>query len=346
MMKFYFFIIVVTAYFGAVVNSSEEVEKLRQTNLLFIMFDDLRPELSMYGREHMITPNFERLAKRSVIFDYAFAQVAVCNPSRDSLLTGLRPDTVGVYNFQNSFYPHLIFPAELVESGYKTAGIGKIRHWDGADAAIWNFDHWNNDWYTYQAHENSFMNSSTMPDKVRKEESFRDYLFSSRAIKTLEKLIKLPNYYMLAVGFKLPHLAVHVPFKYYEMYKKHTQAWKLSKKELRFPASTSEVSYRGCAEPEFKFMRGEGSQRYNRTVPLGDVSFAFTDEMHNELMIGYSAAVTFVDKQLGRLLDVLDKYDLWSNLTVVLTADHGMHNGEKGIWFLFIKNIILFVFVL
>jgi iduronate 2-sulfatase len=65
------------------------------------MFDDLRNELSVYDREHMITPNFERLAKRSVVFDKAFVQVSVCNPSRDSLLTGLRPDTVGTYGFQS-----------------------------------------------------------------------------------------------------------------------------------------------------------------------------------------------------------------------------------------------------
>ena len=62
----------------------------KKTNLLFIMFDDLRPELSIYGRHHMITPNFERLAKRSVTFDYAFSQVSVCNPSRDSMLTGMK----------------------------------------------------------------------------------------------------------------------------------------------------------------------------------------------------------------------------------------------------------------
>ena len=68
-----------------------------KTNVLFIMYDDLRTELSIYGRKHMITPNFDRLAAKSVVFDYAFCQIAVCNPSRDSLLTGLRPDTVGTY---------------------------------------------------------------------------------------------------------------------------------------------------------------------------------------------------------------------------------------------------------
>ena len=72
-------------------------------NLLFIMFDDLRPDLNCYGRNYMITPNFDRLARKSVVFDNAFAQIAVCNPSRDSLLTGLRPDTVGTYWFHESF---------------------------------------------------------------------------------------------------------------------------------------------------------------------------------------------------------------------------------------------------
>jgi hypothetical protein len=101
--------------------------KIRQTNLLFIMFDDLRPELSIYGKAGIITPNFERLAARSVVFDHAYSQISVCNPSRDSLLTGLRPDTVGTYAFQssyNTYKNHMIFPTQLKRSGYKT-GKGK-----------------------------------------------------------------------------------------------------------------------------------------------------------------------------------------------------------------------------
>ena len=105
------------------------IKKIQQTNLLFIMFDDLRPELSVYGKYHMITPNFERLAKRSVVFEHAYAQISVCNPSRDSLLTGLRPDTVGTYGFQSSYssyHPHMIFPTKLKRAGYRTIGLGKV----------------------------------------------------------------------------------------------------------------------------------------------------------------------------------------------------------------------------
>jgi len=178
------------------------------------------------------------------------------------------------------------------------------------------------------------MNSSTMPDKVKPEEKFRDYEFATKAIETLDSLIQSPNYFMLAVGFKLPHLAVHVPYKYYEMYKNsnRSEGWKLSHKELRFPPTASEISYRGHADTHFKYMKNEGSLLYDQTVEIGDITFTFPELVHHELMIGYAAAVTFVDKQVGRLLDALDKYNLCNNITIVLTSDHGMHNGEKGIW--------------
>ena len=222
--------------------------KIPQTNLLMIMFDDLRPELSIYGREHMITPNFERLAKRSVVFDYTFAQVAVCNPSRNSLLTGLRPDTIGSYNFQHSHWGHMILPKALSRSGYNTAGVGKILHWDGANKDIWNYYQYDNDWYGYQGREDSYMNSSAMPDKTRREDQFRDHDFSEKAVNVLKKLSVESKYFMLGVGFKLPHLALHVPYDYYNMYnsKEKKNMWKLSKKELRFPLSVSEVSWRCC----------------------------------------------------------------------------------------------------
>ena len=103
------------------------------------------------------------------------------------------------------------------------------------------------------------------------------------------------------------------------------ESWHLSKRELRFPPSVPEVSYRCCADPEFRFMRGEGALRFNRSIPLGDINFAFTNEMRDELMMSYCAGVTFADKQMGKLLDVMDRLDLWKTTTVVLTADHGMH---------------------
>lgn len=312
--------------------SGQDIPVLQQTNILFIIFDDLRPELSMYGRDYMVTPNFERLAKRSVIFDYAFTQVSVCNPARDSILTGLRPDSVGTYNFQHSFYPHLSFPSQAVQSGYNSAGIGKIRHWDRDDKMLFNYEFYQNNWYPYQSKERDMMNATTQPDKTRKDEQFRDHEFATKAIEVLRKMVKEPKYWMLNVGFKNPHMATHVPFRYYEMYKHKSAAWQLTKKELRFPPSTTEVPYKCCAEFKFLYMNEEGSKKPDRIKNSWDFNYAVPEEMHNELMLGYVAAISFVDAQLGRLLDVVDELDLWSNLTVVLTSDHGMHNGEKGIW--------------
>jgi len=309
-------------------------QPLPQTNLLLIMFDDLRPEINAYGRDHMHTPNFDRLASKSVLFDKAYAQISVCNPSRDSMLTGLRPDTVGTYGFQSSFRPHLIFPTQLVRSGYNTAGYGKIAHWEGPDGQIWTHEQYDNKWYEYQNEERRFMNSSTMPDRVQREEDFRDYDFTTRTIRAMKTLAAKKQFFMTAIGFKLPHLAVHLPYKYYSMYKgqEKKDAWRLTKKELRFPMSSPEVSYRCCADPVFKHMRDEGASRADRVLPLGDINMPFTEEMHNELMMGYCGSVSFLDTQIGRLLDTVDELKLWNNLTIVLTADHGMHNGEKGIW--------------
>jgi iduronate 2-sulfatase len=305
-----------------------------QTNLLFIMFDDLRTELSIYGKYAVMSPNLERLAARSVVFDNAYAQISVCNPSRDSLLTGLRPDTIGVYAFQssyNTYNNHLILPSRLKRSGYKTAGFGKIRHWDGATPSVWD-ESFEGKWYEYQEQEWRFMNSSVMPDKVRPEETFPDHIFATKAIDGLKRLSKKDEYFMIAIGFKMPHLAMHVPYKYYDMYRSRTHVWDASPEELKFPPTAPAVSYRCCADSRFKYMNGEGSLKFNRTHELQMINDSIPLSVHKETMWGYTAMITFADKQLGRVLDAIDELELWNNLTVVLTADHGMHNGEKGLW--------------
>ena len=305
-----------------------------QTNVLFIIYDDLRPELSIYGKDHMVTPNFERLAKRSVVFDHAYCQIAVCNPSRGSLLTGLRPDRVNMYAFQSDFRPHMAFPTRLAESGYRTGGVGKIFHWDSDDPLLWTHGHsYHEDWYEYQNEEvGLYMNASTQPDRVRKEEDFRDYMMTTDSIKMLEQFAASGDYFMLGIGYKLPHLALHVPYRHWDMYRKMGNVWDVDKKELRFPKSSPAVAYRCCADQSFEYINGEGEDRTNKRLRLGDMHATLPQDMHNELMWAYSAAVSYMDDQLGRVLDAVDRLKLWNNLTIVLTADHGMHNGEKGLW--------------
>lgn len=305
---------------------------IERTNLLLIMFDDLRPELSIYGRNFMHTPNFERIARKSVVFDYAYAQVAVCNPSRDSLLTGLRPDSVGTYAFQSTYEPHLILPSHLTRLGYKTAGYGKILHWeDDVNHGVWSHESFQNSWYEYQAQESNIMNSSVMPDR-KNETEFRDYIFASKAIDGLKKLAASGPYFMMSVGFKLPHLALHVPYRHYAMYRNKTEEWQLSKRELRYSFSAPSVGYRCCGGDFFVFMEEEGSVRSKKRARIGNINAPFTEKMHDELMMGYCGGVSFMDEQVGRILDAIDELKLWNNITIVITSDHGMHNGEKGLW--------------
>ena len=111
-----------------------------------------------------------------------------------------------------------------------------------------------------------------------------------------------------------------------------TSGPRLTKKERKFPYSSPPVAYRCCANPKFEYMNEEGTKEATDVVRLGNINMPFTERMRDELMQGYAGSITFVDKQLGRLLDALDELDLWNNVTIVLTSDHGMHNGEKGIW--------------
>jgi iduronate 2-sulfatase len=303
-------------------------------NLLFIMFDDLRPELSIYGKDYITSPNFERLAQKSVVFDNAYCQVAVCNPSRDSLLTGLRPDTIGSFGFQTSYKPHLILPTRLKRSGYMTASYGKTMHHESADPEVWNYYQPCTpiDWYQYQNYERDHMNSSLTPDKYKPEEEFPDYNIATQVVKTMKQFHAEKQLFMISVGFKMPHLSMHVPYKYYDMYRSRADAWNLTEQERTYPPTTPSVSHRCCGDTQFKYMNQEGTLPSKRFQKLPWTTTYAPADMSKELMWGYAAMITFVDKQLGRVLDAVDELDLWSNLTIVLTADHGFHNGEKGVW--------------
>ncbi len=173
-----------------------------------------------------------------------------------------------------------------------------------------------------------------MPDKVLPEEGFRDFMFTSRATNTMKTLHNKGELFMVAIGFKLPHLAVHIPYKYYQLYANYSERgiWKRPKRELKFPLSSPIVAHKCCALPTFTHMEQEGAVRSSRTTPIGSIHKGFTQQSYNELMVGYAAAVSFLDVQIGRLLDTIDELNLWDNITIVLTSDHGMHNGEKGIW--------------
>lgn len=193
-------------------------------NVLFMMSDDLRTDLSIYGREHIISPNFERLAKRAVVFDYAYNQLAVCFPSRHSLLTSIRPDTSRIHTWTDGQLPYLdsLFSI-LVRNKYHSAGVGKLFHHPHNGSAEFPDGRWDGYWYRYQAYEQTFMNSSTTPDDNHREDEFRDHIISTYGIDKLRELnsksLETKRPFLMSIGFKQPHTQYHLPRKYFEMYR-------------------------------------------------------------------------------------------------------------------------------
>lgn len=325
----------------------------QRSNVLFIIFDDLRPLMGAYGQNYMITPNFDRLARKSVVFDLAFCQVSVmlkmsscehyflrlcnkvCSPSRSSLLSGLRPDTIKSYTFTTTFRPFATFPEQFSRAGFNSAGYGKILHgFDLPDNLKIGHGIIASKWYNYQNNEGSLLNSTVQPDRITPESQFRDSVFTSKAIEGLNVLSSRPEYFFLGIGFKLPHTRLHFPHKYFEMYRSRSSRWSnVDQRYLRFPPTSPSLSYRCCAYFDFEFMNQEGGSKYaDRMDMIPNITAAISPRVHFEMMWAYASAVSFVDSQLGRVLDCLDRLQLWDNVTIVLTSDHGMHNGEKGMW--------------
>lgn len=299
------------------------------------MFDDLRPLLSIYGEKHMITPNIDKLGQLSVIFNNANCQVAVCNPSRNSMMTGLRPDTIASYAFSNSWHPHLSFPQHISSLGYNIANYGKIYHWDDfEDKLNIGYGMGPSDWYGYQGSEYGNLNSTVNPDRNKPEEEFRDYIYTTKLIEGLRKVSAMPEYFFLGIGFKLPHIHLHYPWKYYDMYRSRSNVWnEATGKHLHYPRSSPPVSYRCCAYGEYIYMKDEGNAKSSEILHTNsNLTRTFPNRMHRELIWSYSASITYLDTQIGRILDTIEQLGLWNNVTIIFTSDHGMHNGEKGIW--------------
>jgi iduronate 2-sulfatase len=304
----------------------------KSKGLLFIVIDDMRPELSIYGKNWAHTPNFERLANRSTTFDLAFAQVSVCNPSRDSMLTGLRPDTVGVHNFQASFRPHSPFFSDLKKAGFATAGIGKVFNWDGEDGEIWS---------TYSSYNNPGFGpgqrDTTIKPIDQADAVFGDYQATSAAIAKLKSLSVNGKPYAIGLGLQSTHAMSPIPKKYFDLTKNYrrTHPWPAyNAKEMTFPKSAPIQSYHCCVSLGFVPLNRSmmALQPHATQLIIERLPNPFPEGVYEEIMWGFLASVAFVDAQLGRILNAVDELKLWDSLTIIVTSDHGTHMGEKGIW--------------
>ncbi len=275
-----------------------------QYNVLFIIVDDLRPLLGCYGHTEMHTPNIDALAKRGTLFNRAYCQYPLCNPSRVSMMTGLRPDTTGVYGntigWREALPCVITLPQHFKYHGYHTRSVGKIAHaatWD--DEFSWSAPIWNQRWTIIK---------SITPSWEALDVDDEDLWDGKIANATIDILKEIKDQsFFLAVGFHKPHLPYNVPRKYYELYD---------------PEIFTDV------QPINPHPRND--IREYADIPDGDAPIS--EEKTIELMWGYAASTSFMDAQVGRILYQLETMGLDKNTVITFCSDHGFHLGEHGTW--------------
>ena len=282
-------------------------------NILMIAIDDLRPQLRTYGHPQMVTPHLDELAQEGYQFNRAYCQQGVCGPSRASIMTGLRPDTTLAYKYNDDFRSTIpwayTIPMTLSENGYYSTAIGKIFHVidGGNDPMSWEYS-WLQGGGSYGGTSAAYQDSSNAPS------SMRDHDVATKAVAKLGDL-KNQQPFFYGVGFVRPHLPFVAPDEYWDLYNPSDLVYPERDTE---PVNGLSYSYEGWNE-----LRSYGGMPQSGAV---------TANQEQNLIHGYYACVSFVDDQVGRLMDALESEGLASNTIVVVWGDHGYHLGNHGQW--------------
>jgi len=310
-------------------------------NVLLICVDDLKPIAGCYGGTAQ-TPHIDRLAERGIRFDRAYCNQAVCSPSRNSLLTGFRPQTLGIYdlgtNFRKSRPDAVTLPQAFLKAGYHTEAMGKIfhvGHGNSEDAASWSVPHWKARVVAYHLPE------SKAPEGLTREEAlfsnrpakdlprgaayeaadvddhaYPDGALADEVVRRLKVKVGPPGQpFFMAVGFVKPHLPFCAPKKYWDLYERS-----------RF--EVEEIRTAPAGAPMFAPTNWGELRQYKDMPEKGEL----TAEQERTLIHGYHAATSFMDAQLGKVVDCLDQTGLAENTIIIFWGDHGWHLGDHGMW--------------
>jgi iduronate 2-sulfatase len=305
-------------------------------NVLFIPVDDLRPALGCAGDVHAKTPNINKLAARGTVFTRAYCQQAVCSPSRSSFLTGRRPDTTKVYDLVTHFRDHIpdvvTLPQHFKNNGYYVHGIGKVYHGGYNDEKSWSVP-WEAPKGAGYGPEGRALNQKAMaeakaagrdPKQARgpafeapdvPDDELNDGKLAARGCELLRELKGKKEPFFLAVGFLKPHLPFVAPKKYWDLYD-----------PAKLPTAPHPHPPKGA--PAYSLTNSGELRAYHGIPKDGPIP----DETAKKLVHGYYAAVSFLDAQVGKLLDELDRQGLRDSTAVVLWGDHGWHLNDHGQW--------------
>ena len=298
-------------------------------NVLMIAVDDLRPALGCYGDQTAITPNIDRLAKRGIVLQRAYCQQAVCCPSRLSMLTGLRPDTIRVWDLNTHFReakPNAVtLPQYFKNTGYQSRSIGKILHGGGApskDPESWSsppmYDNVRDPKLRYALQKNlngKGLKRAASESAEVSDDHYIDGIVANESIRVLGELAVNKNPFFLAVGFRKPHLPFNAPKKYWDLYEKE---------EIQIPKHGSHP----VNSPDWATRSWSELEGYTDIPVDGKITKAKARELRH----GYYACVSYIDELVGRLIAELERLKLEDNTIVLLYGDHGFHLGEQGLW--------------
>lgn len=312
-------------------------------NILFIGVDDLRPELNCYGASQMQSPNIDRLAADGIRFDRAYCQQAVCLPSRISLFTGLRPNSTGVHDLQTKFrdtIPDVVtLPQILGKAGYYTIGMGKVYHdeqpkewseWiDVKDAKNVKTYHLESTRVVLDEREaeakskglkgkakRHFLKGPSVEAADRPDAEYEDGAMTQIAIEKIKSSKAHGGKpFFMTVGFRKPHLPLIAPKKYWDLY---------NRSDIKLP----ENYFLPKDAPKLALSTWGELRAYSDIPQSGPLS----GDKAIDLIHGYYASVSFVDAQIGLLLDAIKAEGLDENTLVVLWSDHGWKLGEHAMW--------------
>ncbi|MBD5779516.1 sulfatase [Pelagicoccus sp. NFK12] len=296
-------------------------EEHSRHNILFIAVDDLRPELGAYGAAHIQSPHIDQLASESLLFEQAYCMVATCGASRSSMLTGVRP-TKDRFVTHNA-YAHKDAPwavplnTHFKNAGYHAISLGKVYHHKDDHEDGWSEKPWKSDRPKFHDSAKASGPRGDPIESANVDDAFYgDGDLALQAIKKLEERSADPETpFLLAVGFAKPHLPFVAPQKYWELYPPES---------IQLPQNYSSPA-NAPQESLHKF--GE-LRNYNGIPKQGPVS----DAQALELIRGYYACVSYVDAQIGKILQALQQLQLDDNTIVVLWGDHGWNLGDHSLW--------------
>lgn len=331
-------------------SNKHALSQQEKPNVLLILVDDLKPTLGVYGDSVAISPNIDRLAREGMRFDRAYSNQAVCAPSRYNLMLGSRSTSTGLYNFGKEFrdiIPNAVtMPQYFMKAGYHTESMGKVFHFghgNTGDEASWSIPHFKEKVIEYIVPESTnrqltkeealFENTRMYlgdtppinelprgaawesPDVL--DDAYADSRVANHAIDRLRELSNNRDQpFFMAVGFARPHLPFSIPKRYWNLY---------NPEDLPMP------DYEKAPEgsPDFTKKRDHEMAAYF-PIPVGqDV---FDDDLKRKLIHGYYSSVSYMDAQLGKIMDELKRLNLDKNTIVVLWGDHGWHLGDHAIW--------------